>query len=133
MTNLPLPLVDAVKERNALLFLGAGASTGAYHPKGNRVPTGKELANLIIDKYLGEEYKGISLIRAAELAIAETDLFTFQDFIASVFSDYYPGKHHGLIPKFYWKSIFTTNYDLIIERAYDQAIKAKENLQVVIR
>jgi len=55
----------------------------------------------------------------AELAISERDLPTVQEFIASIFREFNPAEFHKLLPRFVWSGIATTNYDLIIERAYD--------------
>jgi len=132
MSSLPKVLVDNIKEGNVILFLGAGASIGAGHPQKKQIPSGKELAEMLVDKFLGSEYRGIPLLRAAELAIAQSDLFTFQDYVASVFREYGPGDHHRLVPRFFWKAIFTTNYDLVMERTYEQAIAAKQNLQTIV-
>ena len=64
-----------------------------------------------------------------KLAISETDLFTVQQFIASIFQEFKPADFHKLIPKFVWTAIGTTNYDLIIERAYEEV---KERLQQIV-
>jgi len=132
MSSLPKVLVDNIKENSVVLFLGAGASIGAEHPQRKQIPNGKELAKMLVDKFLGPEYRGIPLLRAAELAIAQSDLFTFQDYVASIFREFGPGDHHRLVPRFLWKAIFTTNYDLVIERAYEQAIAEKKNLQTIV-
>jgi len=132
MSSLPKVLVDNIKEGNVVLFLGAGASIGAEHPQKKQIPTGKELAKMLAEKFLGPEYHDIPLLRAAELAIAQSDLFAFQDYIASIFHQFGPGEHHRLVPKFFWKAIFTTNYDLVIERAYEQVMATKQNVQTVV-
>jgi cold shock CspA family protein len=127
--SLPKALIDDIREGNVVLFLGAGASIGAEHPKNKPIPTGKQLAKLLVDKYLGSEYSYISLAKAAELSIAQTDLFIVQDYIASILYDYGPAGFHSLIPTFVWKAIVTTNYDLVIDRAYE---KAKTRLQHLV-
>lgn len=130
--SLPKILTDYIKEGNVILFLGAGASIGAEHPQKKKIPNGKQLAKMLVDKFLGNEYSGIPLTRAAELSIALTDLFTVQDYLASIFTEYWPAEHHQLISNFLWKTIVTTNYDLIIERSYEKAISAKENVQTIV-
>ncbi len=122
MTTLPKPVVDLVREGRAFLFLGTGASIGAIHPKGINPPTGEKLAEIITEKFLGNEFKKHPLAQVAELAISEYDLITVQDYIASIYRDFNPADFHKLIPRFVWSGIATTNYDLIIERAYN-AIK----------
>jgi hypothetical protein len=113
-------LIDHIRNGQVVLFLGAGAAVGALHKDDKTPPVGQALAKLIADKFLGVEFYSRSLAQVAELAISETDLFTVQEFIASIFKDFYPNTFHKLIPTFVWKAIATTNYDLIIERAYDQ-------------
>lgn len=131
MVNMTLPksLVDIIREGRAFLFLGAGASVGAIHPRGLNLLNGQQLAEKIATKFLGTEFKDRPLAQVAELAISESDLFTVQEFIASYFRDFKPADFHKLIPKFVWRGIATTNFDLIIERAYDDA---KEPMQVPV-
>jgi hypothetical protein len=42
-----------------------------------------------------------------------------QTFIRKLLFDFSPADFHLLISKFRWHGIATTNYDLIVERAYD--------------
>ena len=53
-----------------------------------------------------------------------------QGFIASIFEDFHPADFHKLIPKFVWSAIATTNYDLVLERAYDGVNDKLQNLVV---
>ena len=117
--DIPNILVDHIRDGKAVLFLGSGASRGALHSARLQPPIGDELSKIIADKFLGPEFYDRPLTQIAELAISETDLFTVQTFIASLFKEFNPAEFHKLIPKFVWKAIVTTNYDLIIERAYD--------------
>jgi tetratricopeptide (TPR) repeat protein len=127
---LPNVLVDEIHNGKVVLFLGAGASHGAYHPKGIDIPTSKLLAEKLASRFLGAEYRDRPLAQVAELAISETDLFSVQDFIASEFKDFYPSDFHKLIPLFVWSGIATTNYDLILERAYEAQPGKQQNLVV---
>jgi len=117
--NIPKILIDHVRNGQVVLFLGSGASFGAEHPAGKKPPLGQTLADLIAEKFLGKDYLGTSLQHVAELAISETDLFSVQSYVADIFQEFNPARHHKLIPRFIWKAIATTNYDLIIEKAYD--------------
>ena len=38
--KLPSNLIDAIRTKSAILFLGAGASFDATHPKGDKIPLG---------------------------------------------------------------------------------------------
>jgi hypothetical protein len=120
-SSIPSPLIDAVREGRVVLFLGAGASYGALHPHGNKVPDGNHLRDLICDKFLDNDMKSSSLMECSDYAIDSHDLTTFQQFIRETFIDFSPAEFHKLIPTFNWTAIFTTNYDLILERSYDQS------------
>lgn len=124
--DIPKPLLDGIFDGNIILFLGSGASYGAIHPNNNRIPQGQELSDLLASKYLDDTYKGKPLQVVSELSISERDLFEVQSFIAEIFDQYNPAEHHKLIPTFVWHSIFTTNYDLILERAY---LDCKDRMQ----
>ena len=51
--DLPDALISSIVEQSAVLFLGAGASYGARHPSGARIPSSDDLTILLSDKYLG--------------------------------------------------------------------------------
>jgi cold shock CspA family protein/TolA-binding protein len=117
--TLPSSLVSAVESQNAVLFLGAASSFGAKHPSGARIPSGDGLRDLLCDQFLAGEEKGKPLTTVAELAINETDIVKVQQYIRELFLPFEPADFHLLIPRFRWHAIATTNYDLIVNRAYD--------------
>ena len=131
--NLPDALISSILDQSAVLFLGAGASHGADHPSGTRIPSSDDLKALLSDKYLGGRLKARSLSHVAEMCISETDLLTVQMFIRDCFLPYAPAPHHMIIPTFYWHAIVTTNYDLVLERAYASQPKAKQELAVFLK
>jgi hypothetical protein len=85
--DIPPILIDQLTERQVILFLGSGASIGAEHKDHKRTPDGQTLSNLIAEEFLGPDFKGRPLATIAELAISESDLFTVQDYIASISSN----------------------------------------------
>lgn len=117
---VPNLLIDSIRSGNAVLVLGAGASVGAVNPTGMPVPMGPDLSRLLAEKFLGGEHANDPLARVAELSISESDLFTVQEYIRALFQDLQPADFHRLLPTFKWAAIATTNYDLVIERAYSQ-------------
>lgn len=121
MAELPHTLIDAVRDQRAVLFLGAGANIGASHPKDRKVPVGTDLRDIICDKYFGGSMKTKSLMSVSAFAANEVGLVAFQKFIREVFEPFGPAEYHHLIPSFRWKAIASTNYDLIIERAYENS------------
>lgn len=126
-------LIEQIKDGKVILFLGAGSAFDSVHPTGMKPLTGKQLAHKIADKFLGEEYLEYDLQNVSELAINETDLYTVQKFVADIFKDFNPGKHHLRIPLYKWNSIYTTNYDLLIERSYEKVKNSVQTLSTFIK
>jgi hypothetical protein len=128
--NLPPALVTAIQEQRAILFLGAGASFDAKHPKKLRIPLGDDLRDKICDQFLGGALKNRPLAAVAAMAGNEVGLTHFQKYIRDLFKDFGPSDTHMLIPTFRWRAIVTTNFDLIIERAYE---KSRASIQHVVK
>jgi SIR2-like domain len=132
MTTLALPpsLVSAVQEQRAILFLGSGASLGAIHPRRDAIPVGEQLRDRICDQFLGGALKDRALTAVAAMAASEVGLTHLQKYIRDVFIDFDPADFHLLIPTFRWRAIATTNFDLIIERAYE---KSRGSIQTLVK
>jgi len=110
-------------------MLGAGASKEAMDSTGNHPPDGAQLAKSLADRFLGGAFANYALNQVSEYAINETNLATVQDYIASLFEPFLPNKSHCLMTSFRWRGIATTNYDLIVERAYsDKSIAPAQTL-----
>jgi hypothetical protein len=128
MFDLPPALVEAVREQRAVLFLGSGASYDAVHPKGDRIPLGDTLRDLICDRFLGGGLKGKPLTAVSAMAASEAGLVQFQKYIRDLFDPFQPAPYHYMLPQFRWRAIATTNFDLIIERAYKAIPNALQKL-----
>ena len=90
MSNIPEPLINALKEQRAVLFLGAGASRDAEHPEGKKIPQSSKLHKLICDKFLGERLKEKTLSFVASLATNEVGLSEFQKYIRDLLLPFEP-------------------------------------------
>src|SRR6266849_3702219 len=117
--SLPAELIHAVESQSAVLFLGAAASFGARHPRGDKIPNADRLRQLLSDRFLDGEEGSKPLAAVAELAVNESDLVKVQQFVRELLLPFQPANFHLLVPHFRWHAIVTTNYDLIIERAYE--------------
>ena len=119
--ELPPSLVRQLRQGQAVLFLGAGASYGATLPDGSHPPNGDQLRDRIMAEFLPGSPTNYTLSWAAELAISAADIVTVQEFIADQFRGMEPAPYHRLIPTFRWRGIATTNYDQLIETVYQSA------------
>ena len=130
--DLPNGLVADAKAGRVILFLGAGASVGATDPEGNGPLLGDQLRDLLVSEYLDPSFADRSLAVVAELAISERGLFQVQDFIAARFKQLSPAHFHQAIATFKWRAIATTNFDLVIEKAYRNCATRLQNLVPII-
>lgn len=112
---------------DAILFLGSGASVGAINQNDEPLPIGKELAHRIYSDC-------DDLTQAADFYCEDKDdegkdgkqeLISFlkQEFRVKKISDY-----QKMIPLIPWKRIYTTNYDDVVEKAYNIAGKYVRSL-----
>jgi hypothetical protein len=136
--NIPSHILEAIGKGECTLFLGAGASrtTGS--------PTGEGLSDLITDRFLGypgwNPRGGISLARdwglnlgsAVSLASQGIGRGSILTFVKEKLSRTSPSPAHLKIPWFRWRAIVTTNYDLLVEKAYEKETRAVQDLIPVL-
>jgi hypothetical protein len=112
---LPTELVDKIASGNCVLFLGAGATRDADGPSGS------ELAKLLSDHFKKSDIPTDDLRQFADLltVLPDIDREDVDGKIVDVLKRLTPSEGHLALPSFCWKAIFTTNYDRLIEIAYE--------------
>lgn len=118
--EIPAHLANQVRDGEVVLVLGAGASMGALSPSGKSAPNGAQLGSALSDKFLGGRLKSRTLAQISELAISESSLGEVQELVKTLLVDLEPTSAHMVLPTFRWAGIATTNYDLLIEKAYEK-------------
>ncbi|MGQ6375106.1 P-loop NTPase [Serratia sp. IR-2025] len=131
--DIPHILSQNINSGRVVLFLGSGATIGAKTQSGKEAPKGNDLANILSKEYFGEEKTTKTLSSIAELAISETDIHTVQQFVKDYFDEFEPAEFHLKIPTFRWVGIYTTNYDLVIERAYQKQLDKTQNIKCIYK
>lgn len=126
--KLPYQLIDRVKAGRVVLFLGSGALYGSNLPKERKIPLGNDLRDILNDRFLNGGFSEDPLSVVSEMAISAYSLIEVQNYIADYLSDIIPAKFHFDIPKYKWASIFTTNYDRLIETCYENNIVSIQKL-----
>lgn len=127
-------ILEGIKKKKVVLFLGSGFAYNAKHPDKKQAPLGKELGDLISDKFLNGNYKDGSLAYISDLAISTSNLYDVQNYIHEIFSKYKPNENHLKYACLPWRAIFTTNYDTILEDAYSSTeTKNVQDLSVVVQ
>lgn len=133
MSNRISPYVRSqIVAGQAILFLGAGATIPAKGRSNTHGMSGSALRDRLCDKFLGGEGKGRPLNYIADRCTTVAGMGQVHRFIKDLFWDLQPTSGHLAIPKFKWKGIVTTNYDLLIERAYEQTGSTQQSIERII-
>jgi hypothetical protein len=111
-----------------ILFLGAGASVGSLNVAGEKLPNAYELRNQIWSRFLltssereNYDFSNLSLMsleHASTLAEIKSSRRNLELFVAEKFQIQKSLWQHGMLPFISSKSIFTTNYDNLIEKGF---------------
>ncbi|NIY75868.1 hypothetical protein HED22_09450 [Thalassospira sp. HF15] len=104
-------------ERTTLIF-GAGSSI----PSGG--PSGDDLSKVLSEKFEIEITAPLPLSDIATIAEAKSNRRQLIDTVSQLLSPIEPMRGMLNLPDYEWASIFTTNYDEIIEKSYKKRKKA---------
>ena len=109
-------LINKIISGQCVIFIGAGASIDAQAPSSSQLA--KELNEQFLDrKYVNESLNKISSYMETMPGLGRATAIRY---IIDKLSKLEPSEGHLLIPKFNWASIYTTNYDTLIEKAYSK-------------
>ena len=126
---IPTLLSEAVKTKRAVLFLGAGASKEAKNAAGQNPPDANQLRDILAREFFRREMKTRDVMAVAEMAIASgVGAPRVYEAVRQVFDPFQPSVAHRLVATFSWRMIATTNYDLLVERAYADNSSRVQNL-----
>lgn len=109
-------LTDTLEPENTILFFGAGSSIPSGAP-----PVGRILEHL--SEKFGTPASDYSLSEVAELVQMRHSRPALIKALRSLFARVKPSGGIANLPLYPWKSIFTTNYDCLIEKVYEQRSK----------
>lgn len=121
---MPLSIKEFVSEINSnqsVLLFGAGSSI----PSG--APSVQQLIKTLMDA-VGEKNEGLNLMQTAQYVEHKIGREKLEVLIQSALVKLRPTKGLKLVPHFDWKSIYTTNYDTLVEQCYNLA---KKDLSVI--
>lgn len=105
-------VVSAINDSPTVLILGSGASI----PSGG--PSAPELSRLIAKEFKIEEKSNLGLATISSIITRDFSRRKLVELIGVELLKLKPSKGILNLPVFPWKEIYTTNYDLLIERAY---------------
>lgn len=108
-------LFETIFQGNSILFLGAGASVG------EKRYLSKELIEYY-EEYLGYSLSENSITRFIDVLSADSDFNRnhFDTEVENMLQKYEITEAHKIMASIPWREIITTNFDLLVEQAYDE-------------
>lgn len=122
MTISIADLISRIELDSTVLFLGAGASV----PSG--APLATQLTSELCIELKQQHIPGISLGEMTQILELRVGRPKLASAVARLLSDLEPDTSHDCLPSIPWRQIYTTNYDQIVEKAYN---KQNKKLEVV--
>lgn len=112
-----------------VLFLGSGINFECRNSSNERAPVGTELAKLIKEKFLPGEALPDDLQMVSACVETRESRRHLDRFIYDYLMDFEPCDYVlKKIPSFVWRRIYTTNYDILLEKAYQSEPQTKQKL-----
>ena len=124
---IPQRLISALRSGKIVLFLGAGANYNCKMASGEGMPTGERLSELLSSKF--NVKKASNLSETAEFVEASTTRAVLNSYITELLIGAIPSESFEIVRTFKWTSIYTTNYDLLVENIYNKP-NSVQNLKV---
>ena len=115
--KLPLGLRQALETGDCVLFLGAGIGCHYSRPDGKPAPDAKGLVEDLI-KHFKLGIAPTDLARVASLVEIRKNRAYLDEFVTKSLQKLEPDDHIKWLTTFRWRAIYTTNYDMGFERAY---------------
>lgn len=122
LKHFPIPFLEDFVRGQVIPFIGAGFSRNADVPKGKEMPDWNKLGELVA-KNLPSDYEysnPIEAISTYEQEFSRTKLIEkFNELLLTGIIK--PGKAHIAFAKIPFELVCTTNFDFLIESAYEQS------------
>jgi hypothetical protein len=116
-------LHNLIDRGECVLFLGAGVSIDSG------APSGDELAQELVEEFLKPEHRGYALDEICQIIEANFGRQTLDAWLTRRFERLTPADPLLQIPEFQWKSIYTVNFDTLLEASYARNRNCTQNLR----
>lgn len=119
LESIPLGLKHAMESGECVLFVGAGIGRYVSGRDDNPGPDGQTLAKEMAEHFGLEVYDNYDLAKVAEVIELRKGRPELEVFLKQRLTGFEPNETLRWLFSLRWKAIFTTNYDHVIERAYE--------------
>jgi len=127
VVDLPLGLRQALESGDCVLFLGAGVGCHYTRSTGKPAPDGKALAEDLISHFKLDIPTTTDLARTASVVELRRGRKELDDLVKNSLKGLEPDEHIKWLTSFRWRAIYTTNYDMGLERAYELNTQPLQN------
>lgn len=126
--NIPQPLLDDIASGKCLPFIGAGFSSNAHLPNGLQMPTWPELTEILAkDAKVSPDCDGPFVASAYEKKFGHVQLI--EAIRKALHADHAEsGEAHKAFVELPFDTIYTTNFDLLLEDSYSLVRKPFRSL-----
>src|SRR6516165_1017879 len=129
LVKIPDVLVEAVKSKRVIPFLGAGASKESRNSTGKMPPDADQLRDILAQKFFGKPIPNRDVMAVSDMAISSAGgTGLVYDAVRQAFDGYPPSQAHLMLSAFNWRMIATTNYDTLVEQAYSSSSKRMQSI-----
>jgi hypothetical protein len=128
---VPLGLRNALESGECVLFVGAGIGANVRDLAGHPGPDGEELARELASAFEINVDGNYELSQIAEIVVLRNGRTELETFLKKRLSGLEPDAILQWLFSIRWKAIFTTNYDAVIERAYELNSKTVQRARTI--
>src|SRR5262245_19550666 len=119
LDSIPLALRHALESGECVLFVGAGIGRYVSRPDGNSGPDAEALAKELAENFELTVDGNYDLAQISEIVELRRGRPELEVFLKQKLASLEPNDTLRWLFSLRWKAIFTTNYDYVIERAYE--------------
>ncbi len=121
--HLLIPIFEKMRDKNTILFLGAGASVG------EKKYLSKEIISYY-ESYLGKRLNEPNITKFLDVLTLQTYFSRnhFDSEVVKKLEKLTVTNAHKILATIPWRQIITTNYDLLVERAYDDLASKSQKI-----
>jgi tetratricopeptide (TPR) repeat protein len=119
VADIPIGLTSAIEAGRCVLFVGAGGGRHAVDAAGAPAPDGDTLASDIAQHFAIATPGRVDLPTIARIVELRKGRAELEAFVADRLAGLEPDETLQWLYALPWRAIFTTNYDSVIERAFE--------------
>ena len=115
-------ILELLKSNQTTLFLGAGSSIGIGGPPGNKLLT------KVLEMFSDVKFSNNGNFFDVCKDIIDSENYSrpeLEQFVIKQLNGLYPNEKHNELVSLPWKCIFTTNYDIVLERISQNKFKGR--------